>query len=436
VLVFVGYVLLNIGWSFYGYSMADAYGYLAAANGLFVVIPASRNSIWAWLFGLPFDKTITIHRWVGRLTAIEATLHLVLYFTDGYLDSFGTVVSVEKYRNGLIAWIGLMVVFATSIEYLRRKKYNVFYAAHFSFFVFYAFAALHTPKFHFYGYAAMAIYGFDKLQRLARGYASTRQVDSLELLPGDIMRVTVLRPKWMTGVLAPQLGQYVFLQFPEISKYEWHPYTLASSPLEPYFEVDIKKLGDHTAALQAAFKSGSHPKVRIDGPYGKVVINPKRYRSLIFVCGGIGVTPMISMLRWYYLINTPPEVAAKQSIHLAEYIYFVWVVDSRATYEVCKKKILQCVERSKEPGFPTFIPLIHVTRDEPDPAAFGLPQSALFKGRPDMNHILTSMKSNGIKRHAAYCCGPKQLVEQTWEGTSALSDDNIQFAFHHETFEF
>ena len=35
--------------------------------------------------------------------------------------------------------------------------------------------------------------------------------------------------------------------------------------------------------------------------------------------------------------------------------------------------------RSKEPGFPTFIPLIHVTRDEPDPAAFGLPQSALFK---------------------------------------------------------
>ena len=50
--------------------------------------------------------------------------------------------------------------------------------------------------------------------------------------------------------------------------------------------------------------------------------------------------------------------------------------------------------------------------------------------------LSSSMKSNGIKRHAAYCCGPKQLVEQTWEGTSALSDDNIQFAFHHETFEF
>ena len=43
---------------------------------------------------------------------------------------------------------------------------------------------------------------------------------------------------------------------------------------------------------------------------------------------------------------------------------------------------------------------------------------------------------SGIAGHAAYCCGPKQLVEQTWEGTSALSDDDIQFAFHHETFEF
>ena len=73
----------------------------------------------------------------------------------------------------------------------------------------------------------------------------------------------------------------------------------------------------------------------------------------------------------------------------------------------------------------------------PDPAAFGnLPQQALFQGRPDMKHVLGDVKRNGIARHAVYCCGPNQLVNSTWEATSALSDAAVQFAFHHETFEF
>jgi predicted ferric reductase len=71
---------------------------------------------------------------------------------------------------------------------------------------------------------------------------------------------------------APQLGQYVFLNFPEVSKWEWHPYTLASSPLEEHMEVNIKKLGDHTKQLVESCQNGDHPVVRVDGPYGKVSI--------------------------------------------------------------------------------------------------------------------------------------------------------------------
>jgi len=259
-------------------------------------------------------------------------------------------------------------------------------------------------------------------------------VDHLEVVPGtQILRVSIKKPWW--GY--PQLGQYVFLNFPAISKWEWHPYTLASSPLETHYEVDIKQLGDHTAKLLSAFQSGMHPTVRIDGPYGKVVINPRRYCSLVFVCGGIGVTPMISMLRWYYLINAPEEVAAKQSVHLAEYVYFLWVVDQRSTYDVFRDTILKCAARSQQPGFPTFVPLIHVTRDDKlDAAAFGLPASSVFQGRPDMNHVLESVKSNGVPRHAVYCCGPSQLVSQVWDATNELTDAGVQFAFHHETFKF
>ena len=145
---------------------------------------------------------------------------------------------------------------------------------------------------------------------------------------------------------------------------------------------------------------------------------------------------MISMLRWYYLINTPPDVAAKQSVHLAEYIYFLWVVDKFSTYEVFKDVIVACVERSKQPGFPALVPIIHVTKENTDPVKYGLDESSLHNGRPDMKHILTSVKGNGINRHAVYCCGPAPLVNSTWENAAELSDENVQFAFHHETFEF
>ena len=67
VMVFSLYVLLNVLWCTLfakeKWYVADSWGYVASANGLFVVIPASRNSLWAWLLGLPFDKTITIHRY-------------------------------------------------------------------------------------------------------------------------------------------------------------------------------------------------------------------------------------------------------------------------------------------------------------------------------------------------------------------------------------
>jgi len=441
VLLFGLYVLLNVLWctafAKERWNRADQWGYLASANGLFVVIPASRNSLWGWLLGLPFDKTITFHRWLGRLVFVEATLHMAEYFNDGYFfpnNTFGDMIAVAKYKEGFISWVALLVVLLSSIEYLRRKRYEVFYALHFAFLFFYLFAALHTPKFKLYGALAIVIYGADKLQRLARGYMSTRAIAKAELVGGgEILRVSILKPKWSS----PQLGQYVFLQFPSISKWEWHPYTLASSPLETHYEVDIKKLGDHTGKLLKSFQAGARPQVRIDGPYGRVIINPRRYRSLVFVCGGIGVTPMISMLRWYYLINTPQEVAQKQSVHLAEYIYFVWVVDVRSTYDVFRDTILACVERSKEPGFPTFVPIIHVTREEPVVASqYGLQPNNVVSGRPDIKHSLVSIKANGILRHAVYFCGPRPLCDATWMATTELSDEAAQFAFHHETFEF
>ena len=88
-------------------------------------------------------------------------------------------------------------------------------------------------------------------------------------------------------------GQYAFIK--QDSKGllgESHPFSMSSSPNDNKLRFGIKALGDFTSALESA-EIGS--VFKIDGPYGtfsnKVVKNPRQ----IWIAGGIGVTPFVSM---------------------------------------------------------------------------------------------------------------------------------------------
>ena len=44
-------------------------------------------------------------------------------------------------------------------------------------------------------------------------------------------------------------GQYVFLNVPAVHPLQWHPFTVASSPHNPYLTLMIKKAGDWSGKL-------------------------------------------------------------------------------------------------------------------------------------------------------------------------------------------
>jgi len=48
---------------------------------------------------------------------------------------------------------------------------------------------------------------------------------------------------------APKAGQYIFLCCPEISLWQYHPFTLTSAPEEEYISVHIRCAGDFTNVL-------------------------------------------------------------------------------------------------------------------------------------------------------------------------------------------
>lgn len=85
---------------------------------------------------------------------------------------------------------------------------------------------------------------------------------------------------------------------------ESHPFTIASSPSRPErISFSIKASGDFTGMLD---KVAEGDEVRIDAPYGVFsYLNYPEENELVFIAGGIGVTPFLSMLR--YLRDKDPQ---------------------------------------------------------------------------------------------------------------------------------
>jgi 3-phenylpropionate/trans-cinnamate dioxygenase ferredoxin reductase subunit len=91
-------------------------------------------------------------------------------------------------------------------------------------------------------------------------------------------------------------GQFAFLTIAGSPfSLEQHPFSMSSSAEYPQtLDFTIKELGDYTSGI-GAIEPGS--RAYIDGPYGSLTLPTEDVSGIMFVGGGIGVTPIMSMLR-------------------------------------------------------------------------------------------------------------------------------------------
>jgi predicted ferric reductase len=91
-----------------------------------------------------------------------------------------------------------------------------------------------------------------------------------------------------------EAGQFCFWRFLD-DKRAWqaHPFSFSAAPNGKYLKITTKTLGDYTAKLSKV-KIGT--PVLIDGPHGVFTLQKSDRNKLLFIAGGVGITPILSIL--------------------------------------------------------------------------------------------------------------------------------------------
>lgn len=216
--------------------------------------------------------------------------------------------------------------------------------------------------------------------------------------------------------------------------------------------------GTWSDALQAAVaKDGvkALPVVRIGGPTGRFSINPAHFEHIVLVCGGIGVTPLLSLLsdivddvslpdtaEFSFSLSEPgvvsPPVAATKPAAAApvrrypalKRVDFVWTVRNA---DCLTWFAAELAAATKAKGI-TITTHIYVTGKASPTAADegGVARVPHATGRPNVAAIVASAASAGAPTVGVYACGPAQLLESTEDAVIAANALGKAKVFKHE----
>jgi len=86
---------------------------------------------------------------------------------------------------------------------------------------------------------------------------------------------------------------------------EPHPFTISCSPEDKELRLTIKRAGDFTSAIQS-IEPGS--EVMFQGPFGRFLEGIDDQEEIVFIAGGVGITPFLSALRHFRDTDAPNRV--------------------------------------------------------------------------------------------------------------------------------
>jgi len=499
-------------------------GLVLAFDGGMILIPMLRNIIrvvrpkLAWLF--PADENIWFHRQVAYSMAFWAMVHTTAHYVN-FINVERTQIRKQlalqihyTQPGGITGHFMLLIMvlmYSTAHYKIRNQCFEAFwYTHHLAFFFMIGLYTHATGCFvrdsvdpaysrifpfyttdHCIGYLSWRftiwpgiIYFGERVYREYRARRATR-LSKVLVHPSGAMELRIIKPSFK---YTP--GQWLFIQVPEISRWQWHPFTITSAPEDPYVSIHIRQVGDFTRGLgerlgvgpsvvaamtQAAMKgaeknekadTGSRgdfveldssisrlPAIRIDGPYGAPAEDVFDVEVAVLIGAGIGVTPFASILKHIWYRQKRGNLGALRRVE------FFWVCRDAPSFGWFQS-LLQEVEAAQ--ADPNFLRInIYLTQKvgedmlwniavndagaEYDPLTllrtrtmFGRPNWMTIYGQMrqaiETGQYIPGSKSQLKTKVGTYFCGPGVLAKSIKEATVHHTGATVNFTFAKEHF--
>ena len=179
-------------------------------------------------------------------------------------------------------------------------------------------------------------------------------------------------------------GQFAFFSFAahQVSA-EWHPFTLSSTPTRPNnLQITVRSCGDWTDQVKT-IQTGD--RVFVHGPFGRFSHRlESNNRDVIMLAGGIGITPMLSMLRALSDSNDQRRITLLWSNRSAEYEF------NPEELEAFSERLSNFI----------YIPVF--THKQESKGVFG---------RLNLEH-LNILLSDSSRKALIFLCGPPPMIRQ------------------------
>ncbi|KAJ7062107.1 NADPH oxidase [Mycena amicta] len=493
------------------FTIARAAALVLHVDVIFILLPVCRNFITILRrtpLGdvIPFDKNITLHKATGWAIVIGSVVHTLAHIVNLYrltmADTSATTTGarigfflaanfmIGPLITGWLMWIclGVMVFFAMEKRRTGKNRgFERFWYSHHLFIPFFVLWQLHgmfcmikpdrppfcssntIGVFWRYWIVGGVIWISERILREVRSRHVT-YISKVVQHPSDVMELQIKKEKTTT-----RAGQYIFINCPELSYFQWHPFTLTSAPEEDYISVHIRVVGDFTRALaksvgcdfdaakgKAVAEKGKEaeakvvntavnprlnrvlPRIMVDGPFGTSSEDFLNYETVLLVGAGIGVTPFASILKsiWYRMQNFSEAKKTRLSK-----VYFTWVIRDFGTAEWFHSLLRALEEQDSQNRIEINIYLtggvnvedinnIVVQDVGADKDAITSLRAPTHYGRPNWDRVFTSLGAKHPESDiGVFYCGPQALASTLRYQCNKNSDARgARFFFGKENF--
>lgn len=265
--------------------------------------------------GVGLDVVLGFHRFAASMLLVFTALHVLAFaapsLAQGPSQAFGhlsALLTSRRMLTGVLALAGMALIVAASVTRDAWMKYEAWRLTH----GFGALAVLVLAAHHAMttGTASFSpgLWVFWLVIFGAAGLAFTHIYVGRPLIARRVHwrldGVTQLTPKLYELTLTQtggepcrfSAGQFAWLNFrPGPLQPFDNPFSIASAPEElPRMRFLIKAVGDLTRKLPMLERGA---QVGVDGPHGNLVEDGREAAALLLVAGGVGLAPLIGILR-------------------------------------------------------------------------------------------------------------------------------------------